>query len=158
TTMQAQLAANWMVESMDRSVKIYGVRAKDGTADAVKTLTITNKLRGGMGQMPTLSAFNGAKVEVITDDGKAKPDPKRKVPPKGRTFPGETFVEFDLSTLPLGADDVIWKMNWEVRTTAGKEEPWIEIPLAVASVNAAENLTFLADDTFPESGFKTELV
>ena len=159
TAVKTQLAANWVVEPTDNGcVRIYGVRTKEGKADPVKALTATNRLRAGTGQMPILTGSGGAKVAVKTDDGKTKADPARKVPPKGPEFREETFVEFDLSTLPAGAKDVNWKLDWEIRTTAGKEEPWLTVPMQVASTVAAEVSVEMLDILFPYHAFKAEVV
>ncbi|QJW95730.1 hypothetical protein [Frigoriglobus tundricola] len=158
-SVKAQLAANWVAEPTDNgNVRIYGVRTKEGKADAVKAMTATNRLRGGMGQMPILTGSGGATVKVKTDDGEAKPDPARKVPPRGPEFREETFVEFDLSTLPAGAKGTSWKLNWEIRTTAGKDEPWVSVPMEVTSVEAPVISVEVLDCVLPDSAFKAEAI
>ena len=156
--MQELLATNWMVEEFDRNVRIYGVRAKDGTADAVKALTITNRLVKGEGQMPTLSAVGGAKVTTKDDDKPAKADPKRKVPPTGPKFPTETFVEVDFGVLPAGTACVFWEFKWDVRTTAGKDEPNLQFKFEVNSDEAAENCQLCAGIVFWDCSYKIEAV
>lgn len=156
--MEALLTANWMVEVADRNVRIHGVRKKDGTADAVKELTITNLLVKGEGRTPTLSAVGDAKVTAKDADKPVKADPKRKTPPAGPKFPGETFVEVDFGVLPAGTACVFWEFKWDVRTTAGKEEPNLQFKFEVNSDEAAENCLLCADSIFWDCSYKIEAV
>ena len=158
-TLTAILTANWIVESAeDGSVRVYGTRTKEGKADAVKSLTLTNQLVRGMGRMPALTAVGKVEVKVELDEGKRKPAPDRQPRATGPVFPNEPFVEFDLTTLPAGAENVGWKITFDIRTTAGKEEPWIQIPIEVASINAATNITALVGVCLADCAFKGEVV
>ncbi|HJZ54126.1 MAG TPA: hypothetical protein VKE74_04180 [Gemmataceae bacterium] len=157
-TLKALLAANWVAApTEDGSVRVYGVRTAEGKTDAVKSLTVTNRLVKGTGQMPKLSGIGEVKVDTKEDDGKARPAAEKR-PPTGPKIADDTFVEFDLTTLPPGAMGVFWRLTFEVRTTAEEEEPWIRIPMEVASDGAAETITDVIEITLADAGFKSEVV
>lgn len=138
--MEELLAANWLVEAVKREVRIYGVRTKDGKGDAIKSLAITNRIVKGFGRMPGLTATGGAKASATDDEQPAKVDPMRKVPSAGPVFADDPFVELDFAPVPKGEPCLFWEFKFDLRTTAGKEEPNLQFTIEVNAQNAAEYL------------------
>lgn len=100
-TQRDLIRANWVAETYGgRSIAIYGVRARDGNVDAVKSLVLTNRVRRGPGEPPHMAKDSTAKVETKTGEMEDKPDSEARKRPTGPQFEDEPFVEFDFQTLP----------------------------------------------------------
>jgi hypothetical protein len=152
------LAANWVVElTAFTCMRVHGARTKRGETDPVRSLVLVHHLVEGKGAMPLLRSVDGVKVEVKTDDGTAKTAPAGKPPPTGPDLGAESYVEFDLSTVPAGAGKAPPSVTFEIYTTAGSDDSsaWISTPVdPAAPAQAAAGLL----ESLSQTGCKAEVV
>jgi hypothetical protein len=116
-TLNTLLAANWLAEAEFGSsgIRIYGARTREGPIDAVRALKIINRRIDDSGDLPHLAAVGSVAVEVKADDGKTKSERTGKPFPTGPTIKDESYVEFDISPLPVaGPARISWQSSWGV--------------------------------------------
>jgi hypothetical protein len=103
--------ANWLAgKTGDFELEVFGVRAKGGKIDPVKSLVVIAPKENGR-EIAKLDATEGVKVEVREGDGKSVAKPL----PVGPDLGAEAYVEFDFSPIPI--DTGPWEVTMEVHTT-----------------------------------------
>jgi hypothetical protein len=151
-TQRQFIKANWMAEmSGDRSIHIYGVRTKEGKADAVKTLVLTNRVRRGEGQTPELRESGGVKVKTRKGEAGDMPAREGKPPPPGPDLGEEPFVEFDFSPLPEWSPDV--KFSLRVDTA----DPKTYFKTSFTGVGSRADICIGLEESLNEIGLKAEV-
>ena len=126
------LHANWLVATSGKfGIEVFGIRAKGGKVDRIKTLTVTARQQNGR-EIVKLGGAGGVKVGVREGDGK----PGAKPPPVGPDLGPEPYVEFDFTTMPV--EERSWHITVNVET-------------------ALKNLTFVEDDHAPDRGQREAL-
>lgn len=142
--------ANWVADpSGDCGIKVFGVRAKNGKTDPVKSLVVVAPKKKGR-VVVNLSATGAATAETREGDGK----PAKNPPPSGPDMGKENYVEFDFTTMPTEKGP--WRLTYRVETTLDK----IRFADETGAPNGAprEALCESLAHVLEETGFKTELV
>lgn len=116
------LAANWVVELTPfEPVRVYGARTKGGGTDPVRSLVLTHQLVDGRGAMPQVRSVDGVRAAASADGGTAGPARAGIPRPTGPDLGADSFVEFDLATIPATSLEQSPGVTFELYTGAGAD-------------------------------------